>query len=102
MCRALENKNLQTEVGAVLGNKGGLVARDILFWEDRADWASWDTSTTINTLVRVNIELVVAFVNTFDWANFDAGAVFCSDAGLSNDMSHFCFLLGDERAHLQL
>ncbi len=87
-------KGLKSEVGTVLGSKALPFAGQVFFWENRADWASWDTSAAVNALVWVNVELVVAFVDTLDWANFDAGTVFCSDAGLGNNMSHFCFLLG--------
>jgi hypothetical protein len=89
-------------VGTVLSGEALPFARQVFFWEDCADRASWDASTTVNALVWVNVELVVAFVDTFNWTNFDAGTVFSSDAGLSDDMSHFCFLLGDERVLLQL
>jgi hypothetical protein len=81
-------------VAAVLGDKAGLVAWHIFFGEDGADGAGWNTCATVNALVRVNVELVVAFVDALDGANLDAGAVFGSDAGLGNHMSHLLFLLG--------
>jgi hypothetical protein len=89
-------------VNAVLSSEALPFAWQVFFWEDCADGASWDASAAVNALVWVNVELVVAFVDTFNWANFDAGAVFGSDAGLGNNMSHFCFLLGGERVLLQL
>jgi hypothetical protein len=88
-CGAFAVQGLESEMNAVLGGKARPFAWQVLFWENSTDRASWDASATINALVRVNVELVVAFVNTFNWANFDAGTVFGSDAGLCNDMSHF-------------
>jgi hypothetical protein len=79
---------LQTKVSAVFGDKAGLVGWGVFFWVDRADWASWDASAAINALVWVNEELIVTFIDALDWANLNAGAVFCSDAGLSDNVSH--------------
>jgi hypothetical protein len=78
----------QTKVSAVFGNKALLIGWGVLFGVDRADRASWDASAAINALVGVNEELIVTFVDALDWANLDAGAVFGSDAGLSDDVSH--------------
>jgi hypothetical protein len=81
-----------------------LIGWGVFFWVDCADGASWDASAAINALVWMNEELIVTFVDALDWANFDAGAVFCSDAGLSDDVSHdissLCtvFTLADSRA----
>jgi hypothetical protein len=79
---------------AVLGNECRLIGRNVLFWEDRADRTGWDASATVDALVRVNVKLVVAFVNAFDGANFDAGRIFGADAGLSNDVGHVGSSLG--------
>lgn len=79
---------------AVLGGKARPFARNVFFWEDRADWASGDASAAVNALVGVNVELVVAFVDALDGANFDTGAVFGSDTRLGDYVSHGCFLLG--------
>ena len=78
----------------VLGDKAGLVGWHVFFWEDCADWASWDASAAVYALVWVDVELVVTFVDTLDWANFDAGTVFGSDAGLGNNVSHVFSSLG--------
>ena len=80
---------LQSEVSAVFSNKAGLIAWGVLFWVDRADGAGWDASAAVNALVWVNEELIVTFVDALDGANLDAGAVFGSDAGLSDNVSHF-------------
>jgi hypothetical protein len=90
----LETVFLQTEVRAVLGNECCLIGWNVLFWEDRADRAGWDASATIDAFVRVNVELVVAFVDAFDGANFDAGGIFGSNAGLSDDVCHVGSSLG--------
>jgi hypothetical protein len=81
-------------VCAVFSDKALLVGGNIFFWEDGADRASRNASATVNALVWVDVELVVAFIDALDGANFDAGAIFGSNAGLGNHMSHFCILLG--------
>jgi hypothetical protein len=86
--------DLQTEVNAVLGDERRLIARHIFLWVDRADGASWDASATVDALIRVNVELVVAFVDALDGANLDAGGIFGADAGLSDDVCHVGSSLG--------
>jgi hypothetical protein len=87
-------------VGAVLGGKALPFSWHVFFWEDGTDRASGDASAAVNALVWVNIELVIAFVDALDGANFDAGAVFGSDTGLGNHMSHYLFLLGKRQKAL--
>ena len=79
---------------AVLGDERRLIARHVFFWVDGTDRAGWDASAAIDALVRVNVELVVTLVNAFDGANFDAGGIFGSDAGLSDDVCHVGSSLG--------
>jgi hypothetical protein len=86
--------DLQTEVNAVLGDERRLIAGHVFLWEDCADRAGWDASAAVDALVRVNVELVVAFVDALDGANFDAGGIFGADAGLSNDVCHVGSSLG--------
>ena len=80
--------SLESEVRAVLGDEADLVDGHVFLWEDRADGAGGDACAAVNALVWMNVELIVAFVNAFDWANFDAGAVFGSDARLGNNVCH--------------
>ena len=78
---------------AVFSDEANLIGGHVFLGEDRADWASWDASAAIDALVWVDVELIVAFVDAFDWANLDAGAVFGSDAGLGNNVCHVDLLL---------
>jgi hypothetical protein len=81
-------------VGAVFGDEALLVGWHVFFWKDGADGAGGDACAAVNALVWVNVELVVAFVDALDGANFDASAVFGSDTGLGNHVSHYLVLLG--------
>ena len=78
---------------AVLGDEADLIGGHVFLWEDRADGAGGDARAAVDALVWVDVELIVAFVDAFDWANFDAGAVLGSDAGLGNDVCHVDLLL---------
>ena len=78
---------------AVLGDEADQVGGHVFLWEDRADGAGGDACAAVNALVWVDVELIVAFVDAFDWANLDAGAVFGSDAGLGDNECHVNLLL---------
>lgn len=52
--------------------------------ENRIGWANHEARPAINALVRVNEELIVTLVDTFNWAGVDIRAVFDADAGLGN------------------
>jgi len=45
-------------------------------------------STTIDALIRLDVEHSVSFVNAIHWALFDAGLIFHIDAWLGNHICH--------------
>jgi hypothetical protein len=79
---------LQSEVSAVLGNEARLIGGHVFLREDGADRAGGNARAAIDALVRVDVELIVTFVNAFDGADFDTSAVLRTDAGLRNNVSH--------------
>jgi hypothetical protein len=89
----LERRCLQAEMSAVLGNECSLVGWHVFFWENRTDRAGRDASATIDALVWVNVELVVALVDALDGTNVNASGIFRADAGLSDDECHVDHLL---------
>jgi phosphoribulokinase len=52
--------------------------------EDRSNRASHRTSSTIDTLIRVNKKLIIALVNALDRTHLNATRIFASDTRLSN------------------
>jgi hypothetical protein len=79
---------LQPEVYLVLLEIAGPLLRDVRIGEDRLDGTLRLTGTTIDALVRLNIELVVALVDAVHRAHLDAASVFRVEARLGNDVSH--------------
>jgi hypothetical protein len=64
------------------------VTRDIIFIVDSLDWADGLTSATVHTLIRLDVEHSVAFIDAIHWALFDAGLVFHIDTWLGNHICH--------------
>jgi len=62
--------------------------RHVFFGENGADRASGHASTAVDTLVGVNIELVVRFVDAFNGTDVHAGFVLGADARFGNDVWH--------------
>ena len=46
------------------------------------------TCTTINTLIGMNVELVLALIDTVDWTNFNTTRVVRIDTGLGDNIGH--------------
>ena len=57
---------------------------------DRVDWADWQTCTTINADLRIDIVLFILFsgMNTIHRTNIDTRGVFLIDAGLGDYIRH--------------
>jgi hypothetical protein len=69
--------------------------------EDRLDRTRRDARTTVDALVRMNVEhlrglergLVFARVNAIDRAHVNACGVFGADAGLRDDVGHYTIFM---------
>ncbi len=61
---------------------------DVVLMEDGFDGALGNACLAVDTLLGVDVEHLIAFVEALDWANDDAIGVFASRAGLGNNMSH--------------
>lgn len=46
------------------------------------------TCTTIDALIGMNVELVLALIDTVDWTNFNTTRVVRIDTGLGDDIGH--------------
>jgi len=60
----------------------------VFFRENSAYWACRNASTTVDALIRVNVKLVVCFVNTFNGTDVHAGFILGTDARLGDDVWH--------------
>jgi hypothetical protein len=56
----------------------------IVLQKNRANWTGCDTTTAIDTLVRVNKKLIITLVNAIAWTDLHAGRIFGSDTRLGN------------------
>src|SRR5690606_24427196 len=72
----------------VLGHIGGQVLGHLFFRIDRADRALRFTRAAVDTLVRMDIELVGALIYAVDRAHVDAGPVLDADACFRNYVRH--------------
>jgi len=76
----------------VLGPLGG----QVILREDRLDWTLIDAESAVDACVGVDVELralrklftLLRWVDTVDWAHFNARGVLRTDAGFSNDVRH--------------
>jgi hypothetical protein len=79
--------NLREEVHVCLVVLAPLTGK-IVFVIDRLYWANWLTSTTVNTLVRVDVKHAVALIDAVDWALIDTCLVFNVYTGKRNYVCH--------------
>ena len=92
--RSDEGSTGELLIGDLLGLDGVLldevlpVGRNIRIHKDRVDRALWFAQTTVDALVWVDIDHVIAFVDAVDWANSHTGLVFDADARLGNNVWH--------------
>ncbi len=84
---ALPRKGL-LEVNLVLFNVARPLGRDVGVGEDRLDRTLGLARTSVDALVRVDVVLVIGFVNTVDRTYLDTTRVFGLDARLCNDIGH--------------
>jgi hypothetical protein len=66
----------------------GPLLRNIVLIVDSFNRANGLTGSTVNTLIRVDIEHAVAFIDAIHWAFFNAGLVLKVNAGQSDYVSH--------------
>ncbi len=64
------------------------VSRNVIFVINRLNRADRLTRTTINTLIRLDVEHPIPFVNTVNRALLDAGFIFHIDTGLGDYVGH--------------
>jgi hypothetical protein len=50
--------------------------RNVIFVVNRFHWAHWFTGATVNTLIGVDVEHPIAFIDAIDRALINTGAVF--------------------------
>jgi len=73
------------------------ISRNVGVDEDRIDRALWLAKTTVDTLVRIDENLVVAFVDAVHGANSHAGLILDSDAGFSYNVRHTVYCPDSQR-----
>ena len=62
-------------------------------FKDGFDGAFGNACATVNTFVRVNVELIRSFVDAVHGTYFDTSGVFGSDTGFSDYVRHVVYLL---------
>jgi len=62
--------------------------RHICVRENRLNRTLRLTCTAIDTLIGMDVELVLAFIDTVDWANLNTTRVVRIDTGLGDDIGH--------------
>jgi hypothetical protein len=72
----------------VLGNKVTPFFGNILFYKNSVYRTSRDTRTAVNTFFRVDVKLVIRFINAGDRTHVHTGLVFDPDTGFTNDVRH--------------
>jgi hypothetical protein len=75
----------KVDIGAVVLSP---LLRNIVLIVDSFNRANGLTGSTVNTLIRVDIEHAVAFIDAIHWAFFNAGLVLKVNAGQSDYVSH--------------
>jgi hypothetical protein len=73
---------------AVEGDVLAEVLGDVFFGEDGGYGTLRLAGAAIDALIRMDVELVRAFVDAVDWADVDAGAVLGVDACFGDDVRH--------------
>jgi len=68
--------------------ESGPFLRHIVFMEDRFDGTFGHARFAVDAFFRMNVDHLLAFVETLDWANDHTVCVFAGETGLSNDVSH--------------
>jgi len=61
---------------------------NIIFVIDCLNWADRLAGPTIDTLIRLDVEHAVTFVDAIDWALFNAGFILHIDTWLGNYICH--------------
>src|SRR5262245_42332322 len=64
------------------------ISRHVLLRENRRHGTLRFARTTIDTLVRMNVELVRPFINAVDGTHVDACTILGSNARFGNDVGH--------------
>src|SRR6185437_10244485 len=72
----------------VLADEGLQVFRNVFLRIDRAHWAFWLTRTTVDALVRMDIQLVFALVDAVDRADVHAGAILHTNTRFGDYVRH--------------
>ncbi len=72
----------------VLRDVAGPLRGNFRVRENRRDRTLRLARPAIDALVRVDVELILALVDAVNGANFNSARIICTDAGLSNDVSH--------------
>jgi hypothetical protein len=67
---------------------------DVVGREDGIDGTCREASVAVNALFRVDVELLLTFVDAVDRTLVDTCTVFDSDTWLSDDVSHQTLLIG--------
>ena len=76
------------EVVRILRHVAGPLTWYVGIGKNRLDRALRLAGAAIDTLVRVDVVLILTLVNAVDGANFDATCVLRVDAGLNDDVGH--------------
>jgi len=63
--------------------------REVVFMEDRLDGAFGDARFAVDAFIRVDVQHLLAFIETLDRADNNAIGVFAAEAGLSNNVGHW-------------
>ena len=87
---------LPTEVGSVLLGEVNPLFGQVVLREDRGNWASRDACATIDTLDRIDEQLILVAetvfvllgVDAIDGTSVYAGGVLGADTGFCNHISH--------------
>jgi hypothetical protein len=69
--------------------------RKVVFVENGRNRAFWNTCFAVNAFIRVNVEDLLPFIETFNGTNDHAIGVFAVKAWFGNDVCHVIFLFDD-------
>jgi hypothetical protein len=69
-------------------NKALPLFRNIVLVENGFYWAFWNTSLTVNALIRVDVEHLIAFVKALDRAHYNTIGIAASVARFGYYMCH--------------
>jgi hypothetical protein len=62
--------------------------RQVIFVIDCFNWAYWLTGTTVHTLIRMNVEHPVTFIDAVHRTFINAGTVLYINTGKGDDVGH--------------